>query len=123
MLNFPISYLLLKYGFSPEITMVVAVCISQCCLLARLFFLRRALNLSVSYYLCHVVGNVFVVSLLAIVVPLLFFMNMEPGFFRFGMVCCTSVVCILLTIYWVGCSGDERSVVKDKCVLLVRKYI
>ena len=59
MLNFPISYLLLKYGFSPEITMVVAVCISQCCLLARLFFLRRALNLSVSYYLCHVVRNVF----------------------------------------------------------------
>ena len=40
MMNLPVSYILLRIGYFPEIVIVVAICISQCCLGARLILLR-----------------------------------------------------------------------------------
>lgn len=39
MLNLPISYMLLHFGCIPEVVLIVAIIISQCCLATRLFLL------------------------------------------------------------------------------------
>lgn len=41
MLNLPISYILLSLGAIPETVLIVAVLISQCCLMARLYMLKK----------------------------------------------------------------------------------
>lgn len=41
LLNFPISYIALKIGFSPYSTMYIALTISVLCLLLRLLFLKE----------------------------------------------------------------------------------
>lgn len=122
MLNFPISYGLLKYGFPPESTMFVAILISINCLLVRLFFLKRMVGLSVVYYLHHVVGNVFGVALLSLFVPMVLHISMGQGLFRFLMICFVSSVNTLFAVYFVGCSVEERQMIRNRiCLLLKRK--
>lgn len=41
MLNLPTSYILLSLGAIPETVLIVAVLISQCCLMARLYMLKK----------------------------------------------------------------------------------
>ena len=45
MLNLPISYILLSLGAIPETVLIVAVLISQCCLMARLYMLKKMIFL------------------------------------------------------------------------------
>lgn len=51
MMNLPVSYILLRIGMFPEVVIVVAIVISQCCLAARLLMLRGMIGLSVKKYL------------------------------------------------------------------------
>jgi hypothetical protein len=59
--------------------------------------------------------NVVVVSLLSLLVPLLV-VRLLPGesFVRFLLVSVVCVTCTSLVIYFVGCSDDERTFVKNK---------
>lgn len=41
LMNFPLSYVALELGCPPESTLIVAVFVSVCCLLLRLFFLKK----------------------------------------------------------------------------------
>lgn len=60
MMNLPLSYILLRLGYFPEVVIVIAICISQCCLAARLILLRGMIGLSITksekclfeYYCC-----------------------------------------------------------------------
>ena len=47
MLNLPISYILLSLGAIPETVLIVAVLISQCCLMARLYMLKKMIKLKI----------------------------------------------------------------------------
>ena len=47
LMNLPVSYFLLRMGMFPEVVIVVAIVISQCCLAARLLMLRGMIGLSV----------------------------------------------------------------------------
>ena len=83
LLNFPISYLLLYLGFIPEITVAVAIAISQICLFARLFFLRKMIMLPVKMYLQRVYLNVILVSAVSMIIPAIAYVNMPPDKTRF----------------------------------------
>lgn len=115
MLNLPVSYVLLRMGCIPETVMVVAIVISQICFLARIYMLRGMIHLRAGEYLRRVWLNVVVVSLLSLLVPLLV-VRLLPGesFVRFLLVSVVCVACTSLVIYFVGCSDDERTFVKNK---------
>ncbi len=123
LLNFPLSYLCLKLGFPPESTLVVALTVSVCCLLLRLYFLRAITGLSVRRYLYRVCANVVSVTLAAAVIPSLVRMEMSDGFVRFVSVCMITVCCTLLSIYFVGCTSNERLFFKEKMVAAVRRVL
>ena len=69
LMNFPISYILLKIGYIPEITVIVAIIISQVCLMARLSFLRHSVKLDITSFLKNVYCNVIMVSIVAAILP------------------------------------------------------
>ena len=69
LMNFPISYLLLYLGFEPEITLVVAIIISQLCLVARLWFLKTMVQLPVMQFIKTVYIKAIIVTLISALPP------------------------------------------------------
>ena len=121
MMNLPISYMLLYMGGNPESVVIVAIGISQCCLAARLYMLRRMIGLSVRVYLKEVFLNVIVVTLVAMSVPLLVSFMMEQSFIDFLILCTLSVVCTGVAVFYVGCNKKEREFVLAKARILLNR--
>lgn len=114
LMNFPLSYCFLKLNFPPEYIYIVAISISLLCLVIRLFFLKRMINLSIRRYLTQVVCNVLIVSLIAILPPYLMHNNMQYGMPRFLVIGFLSVICSACSIYFVGCTKNERVMIWNR---------
>lgn len=121
LMNFPVSYLLLRQGFAPESTMMAALGIAVCCLMLRLFFLRSMAGLPVRRYLRRVCLNVLLVSVAAAVVPGVVYLQMPAGFLRFAVMVGLTVLCTLASIYIIGCTPGERLFIREKLAAAVRK--
>ena len=121
LLNFPISYLMLKFGFFPEITVIIAIILSLCILFVRLIFLRDMIKLKVRYFIRHVLGNISIVTLLSAILPCCLYLNMPEGWVRFFLICCTAPLSIAIIIYFIGCDLEERMFMKNKFMQLLKK--
>lgn len=108
MLNFPVSYIFLKAGATPEVTVVVAIVISQICLFARLYMLRRLTEFPVGEYLIRVYLNVLIVTLTAVILPLALMRYMPGGLTGFLLDVPLCIVCAALAVLFKGCSSAER---------------
>lgn len=121
LLNLPLSYFCLKFGFPSEIVFIIAIWISLLCMLARLFMLRFQANLSVMFFLKNVLLNTFFVTLTAIILPYILSKIMPISFLNFILLCTISFISTITTILFVGCTKDERKVVYDKIKNLYNK--
>lgn len=121
LMNFPVSYMLLKFGIFPEATLIVAIVISQICLVVRLYFLRTMVKLSVRTFLERVYFSVIFVTLLTSVPPALCCFLMNPGWIRLIILCMVSVISSLVIILFIGCSHDERVIIKQVAVKYTTK--
>ena len=123
MLNLPISYVCLKLGCIPESVLIVAIVISQSCLVARLYMLRSMIGLSSVQYMKKVYFNIIVVALLAIAVPGLLSKYLEESLLSFVILSFAAIVCTIIVEFYVGCNGKEREFVVDKVKNLKNKVI
>lgn len=114
MMNLPISYLFLRLGFFPESVIIVAICISQCCLVARLILLRGMIGISIRNYLQKVYLNIITVSIAAFILPFISTQYMEKSFFRFIFISLIAVICTIISIYFIGCNHQERLFILQK---------
>lgn len=108
MLNFPVSYVFLKAGAPPESTVVIAIVISQICLFARLYMLRKLMDFPVRDYVVRVWVNVLKVTAFAVLLPLIVDRFMPEG--TAGTVS-SILICIAsagVSILFAGCSAAER---------------
>lgn len=108
MLNFPVSYIFLKAGAGPEITVVVSIVISQICLFARLYMLHRQVDFPVSEFLKRVYLNIIIVTLTAVVLPVVLMRYMPAGLAGFLLSVILCVGCAGLAVLFKGCSSAER---------------
>ncbi len=108
LLNVPVSYIFLKFGAVPEVTVIVAIVISQICFFVRLVMLRSMIGISVRNYICDVYFRVLAVSAVSLVLPLLVSGSLPDTFSG----CCLSVLlCVTsagLSALFIGCDGSER---------------
>ena len=114
MMNLPVSYVLLRMGLFPEVVIVVAIAISQCCLAARLVMLRGMIGLSVREYVKKVYINVLIVTVIAAILPFLLSMKLEESFLNFLLSCFVAFICTGMAICYVGCDKTERKFVWNK---------
>ena len=122
LLNLPISYILLRLGFFPEIISVVAIVLSISCLAARLVMLQGMVGLSVSSYLKKVILNLLTVSIVAVVFPILVSFWDCPGFLKFITSCLICVLSTCISIYYIGCNSGEREFIKEKVVSFMSRF-
>lgn len=123
MMNLPISYFCMKAGFMPECVIIIAIILSQCCLATRLILLKNMIHLPVVQYLKNVYLNVIVVSLGAIFVPLLMHQYTDSGFLQFILNSIVCLICTIIAIYFIGCTKQERILIKSKAIVLRNKIL
>lgn len=108
MLNLPIAYALLAWGFSPESVFIVAICLSQACLFARVYMLRAMVHLSLTQFMRHVYLNVLGVTVAAVVVPVAASMAAGESLAAFVGLSLLSLTCAAAAIYFIGCNENEK---------------
>lgn len=122
MLNFPISYLLLKWGYFPEITVVIAIIISQICFFERLLFLRKMVNLPSYRYLKDVYLQLILVTMLSAFAPAIMHGTTENPTLRFFATCAVAISGTILVIYAVGLNKEERCMAVRYVKKIVSKF-
>lgn len=122
-MNFPLSYIFLKMGFLPEIIIMVAISLSLICLGVRLILLRDMIQLPVARFLRHVCGNIIVVTILSLTVPLYARWELPNNLFGFIFSC---IICFGwggIILYRFGCSVSEQKFLISKLQFVSAKWL
>lgn len=113
MFNLPVSYMLLRLGYIPEVVIIVAIIISQLCLIARLYMLRGMIRLSAFTFFKKVYLNVVVVTLLSAIIPSIIKDYFPQTFLSFVILSLITLTTTALSVLFVGCSKNERVMVNQ----------
>lgn len=114
MLNFPLAYALLRLGYIPESTVILAIVIAIGCLVLRLIMLKRMINFPVKCFIREVLFKILIVAIFASVVPYAIVIFMEENFFRLLISFISSIIFTAIIIYILGCKREERDFIKSK---------
>lgn len=121
LLNFPISYILLYLGFFPEIIMIVAIVLTQICLGARLYMLKKIIKLPAMEFIKQVYSNIILVSFLSAIVPFILFKENQNTLVAFALSSIVTILCCSMSIYYIGCNATERVFINNKIQQLRKK--
>lgn len=108
LMNLPVSYVLLKNGMGPEVTIIVSIVISHVCLFVRLFLFNSLTGFSVSSFTRRVYLNVAAMTAAALVLPLLLMSIAPDGVAGFMIKACVAFLSAVMAVLFVGCSRVER---------------
>ncbi|MBO5677826.1 MAG: lipopolysaccharide biosynthesis protein [Bacteroidaceae bacterium] len=121
MMNLPLSYILLRCGYPSESVLIVAIFISVCCEMSRLYMLRNMIQLSMRSFLREVYFNLIGVSLVSAVLPLVLFFIMPTNFLGLVVNCVVCLLSTILVILYLGLKEGERQMIYEKVPNMVRK--
>lgn len=121
MMNLPISYILLRFNMLPEITFIIAIIISQFCLVIRLLILNKIIGLQIKKYLYNVWLNIIVVSCISSIIPIWISYITQESFMRFLLLSIISVIIVCSVEFFIGCSTKERILIKKKISTFINK--
>ncbi|KAA6340454.1 hypothetical protein EZS27_011675 [termite gut metagenome] len=115
----PISYLFLRWGMQPEITMIISICISILCFFPRLLLVKKYVGISIILFFKKVLFVVIIVFILSIIPPIIINLNMESSLYRFLLVTLTVLLFSIWVIYKIGLTINEKKLSKA----LINKFI
>lgn len=117
-LNIPISYILLKFGYPAVTVFIVSLCLSVVSFFARLFLLRGMIGFPIGRYLNYVVIRGSLVILMSAVIPLLLHYKLEGSIINSFLVILVAFVCEAVVMYFLGLNKEEKEfmlgIVKNK---------
>lgn len=117
----PISYVALKMGCIPEGVFVVhlsVVILAQC---VRIYMVRNMIQLSVSEYIKKVIVKIGLVVATATILPLLLHSYLQSDFMSMILVCLVSMINVMVSVYALGLTVEERIKVYDKVSTIILK--
>ncbi len=113
LLNLPLSYVLLKLGYPPQGVFYLAIVIAIICFYLRLVLLKRMIALSVRSYFIKVILPLLLITIVAYILPFLFFERMNEGIVRFIIVGFVGLVSSGISIYVLGLTKNEKEFFKQ----------
>lgn len=121
MLNLPVSYVLLYFGFDPKSVFVVAIILSQICLAARLFMLHRMIGLSVMEFLTKVYLNLIIVSIASALLPMAMKYMIDDNLVNVIFHSLMTIVVTIFVFYAIGCNKNEKAFILGKAMAIMNK--
>ena len=119
--NFPLCILLLYLGIPVYCTYLVAILLEFVSLYFRISMAHKLLNLDSFSFFKNVICNVFVVAVIACVLPALVHTFMDYGYLRLLIVGLISIICSVISIFYIGLKQPEREYVWHFLVQKIRK--
>ena len=121
LLNLPISYILLKMGYSPQATFVVSIVLSTVALFARLMVLRTLTAFPVRVFLQKVILTVILVTIFIIPLPSYIQSIISRKLLQFFLVGIATIISLIISVWFIGLSMIERSIIKGYLEKLVKR--
>lgn len=106
--NLPLSYIFLRLGYSPYVTMYISILLSVITIFVRAKIVETLVGLSFKYYVKDVVLKLFFVCLLAPIVPYLLCAVFEGGFLRLLFTTVTSIIMLSVLTFYFCLRESER---------------
>jgi O-antigen/teichoic acid export membrane protein len=106
-LNLPISYLLLKFGEKPEITVIVSIVLSVITALSRAFLLKNMIKMPVRKYF-KLFTKLILVSLISFSILQYVFIDMEDSWLKLIVMSFSSTLLLLLIYYFIIIDSINR---------------
>lgn len=111
MLILPISYFLLKLGYSPEITLYVNIVISIIALSFRLYLVWKLLGFPVLRFVKEIIFQNIAIVLLSLSLPLFIRYFMDEHLIRLIVVVFVTLIWNAIIIFSVGLQKSEKAIV------------
>ena len=108
LMNLPVSYILLRLGFLPQVTFIVSIFISFLALLGRLIVLKIIENFPVKSFLKDVIWKVIAVFFIAAVFPVFISTQILFPTKQFFLVLMSSVLSVIGSVYFLGITKSEK---------------
>lgn len=122
LLNLPLSYLFLKLGYVPDVTICISIVISLLALASRLIILHELIGLSISDFFKNVIIRILSVCI-CVLPPLLWLVSRINGSISsFILISLCSVSLTFLFIYIIGMDFSEKVFLKAKW-MKIRKQL
>ena len=121
-MNLPISYIALKLGAKPEMTIEIAIIISFASLLIRLFMLNRYISFPVKDFTTKVLGIALIVVALSYVLSNSVYNLINVNvFIRLVLTVVISWIISGVVILVVGMNKSERFMIKNAAIKVLNK--
>jgi O-antigen/teichoic acid export membrane protein len=110
LLNIPVSYIILRNGFSPVSPFVVSIALIILCIIPRIIIEKQEVDLPLADYFKDILRLLFV-TLLTFPVPLFLHRSIYFGLSRFVLICISGFLISILFIWTIGLQSAERNMV------------
>ena len=109
----PLSWVALRFGFSPVIVFYIGLAVTVLCVAIRYAILVRISGIPGMDYVVNVFLRMFVTAALAFGISYVVFASLHPGFIRFIIVGAASVLSVCVSFAAVGFEAGERRIVVE----------
>lgn len=106
-LNLPVSYLLLKLGGEPELTVVVSIILSVITAFSRAFLLKNMIEMPVGKYF-RLFTKLIIVSLISFGILQYLFVDMIESWFKLIVMSFSSTLLLLFVYYFIIIDSIDR---------------
>ena len=122
MMNLPISYILLRYGMSPNYVFITAIILSQLGLFARLYLLRGMIGLNSIKFIKDIYARIILTTFISFIPPLLLLKCYDINIITFITISLVSVLSALLCAWLFGITADERKIISRQIAKVIHRF-
>jgi hypothetical protein len=122
-LEFPLVWVAFSLGATPLYAYYIYVFVKTAALIARMFLMEEMIHLKATMYVTHVFLPIILTTLIALVVPLLLNLVMEPSLIRLVVVSVVSVLSVGLSALYLGMTVSERQVILNSVRTVIGKFV
>jgi O-antigen/teichoic acid export membrane protein len=123
LLNLPISYIFLKLQYSPVVTVIIGLVIELVVFIIILLFIRKMMAFPFLKFIKEVLLKLILIIGLAVCLPLFISNSMTEGLYRLIVVTLSSIVSVIVTVYFIGFDASERKTVNYYISNFVAAYL
>lgn len=120
LLILPISYVVLELGMPAYSVFIVHFCVESIVQFARMYMLRKLINLPLRAYLRNIYIPVISVVIVSSILPIYVHTQLPENFTTLLIVSTVSIVSVIITVTFIGLKKEERTFLFDKILGIMK---
>ena len=122
-LVFPFTWVAFECGLPAESTYIIFIMVYIGVNVARLYIMKGLLQFPPVLFVRKVIVPIFIVTLVAVILPLIVVNSFAPSFWRLCLTVVVSLISSLITILLIGLTSGERNAVTKKVLDIGHKFV